>query len=350
MLRDLKFISDRTPRHMQWGTTICVAAVTLVAIGIRPPGGESMPATLSAQEKSATPAKSGGAANVVSWWTNNPLDAVLDAWEQKAPSMTSVECSWHETRVFMPGSAISPAMIDHLELAEQLPDIDRNVGWPNEVTKVSRQRTLRLMGKWRYLQDFSIGPSIEGLSAIVTDRISSNVGKVSLQHSSDRGRLGEECSWSDAQSVTFIPVRYLLRPANRGFVSAARQEFVVKASDSATGLITLADNQGLELIVDASKGFVVTHGKRVSQKTGNTNFEFEVSFEHTDGKNWRPTGWNMFVWDFLSNAESPKMRFVATEFTWELNKTLELKDLTIQLPQGISIYDSEGKLVTSIEP
>lgn len=350
MLRDLVSKSDRTTRKFQWGTMICIAAATLVAIGIRPPGGASMSATLSAQEKSATSAKSGGATNVVSWWANDPLDAVLEAWDKKAPSMNSVECSWHETRVFMPGSTISPASIDHLELAEQFPNIDRNVGWPSEVTKVSRQRTLRLMGKWRYLQDFSIGPSVEDLSAIVTDKISSNAGKVSLQYSSDRGRLGEERSWGDAQSVTWIPVRYLLRPGNRGFVSAARETFVVRVADAATGLITLADNNGLELVVDASKDFVVTHGRRVSQKTGNTNFEFEVSCEYTDGKDWRPTGWNMFVWDFLSNAESPKMRFVATEFKWELNKALELKDFTIQLPQGILIYDSEGKLVTSIEP
>ncbi len=51
MLRDLKFLSGSAPRLVRWATLASVAAVTLVAIGLRPPGGETAPSSVSAQEK-----------------------------------------------------------------------------------------------------------------------------------------------------------------------------------------------------------------------------------------------------------------------------------------------------------
>ena len=51
MLRDLKFLSGNAPRLVRWATLASVAAVTLVAIGLRPPGGETAPSNVSAQEK-----------------------------------------------------------------------------------------------------------------------------------------------------------------------------------------------------------------------------------------------------------------------------------------------------------
>ncbi len=42
MLRDLKFLSGSAPRLVRWATLASVAAVTLVAIGLRPPGGDDV--------------------------------------------------------------------------------------------------------------------------------------------------------------------------------------------------------------------------------------------------------------------------------------------------------------------
>lgn len=51
MLRDLKFLSGSAPRLVRWATLASVAAVTLVAIGLRPPGGNDPTGTAQAQEK-----------------------------------------------------------------------------------------------------------------------------------------------------------------------------------------------------------------------------------------------------------------------------------------------------------
>ncbi|MEZ6033947.1 MAG: M56 family metallopeptidase [Planctomycetaceae bacterium] len=54
MLRDMKFLSGKAPRTLRWGTLLCVAAVTLVTIGIRPPMGAETQSAVAAQEKPKT--------------------------------------------------------------------------------------------------------------------------------------------------------------------------------------------------------------------------------------------------------------------------------------------------------
>lgn len=51
MLRDLKFLSGKGSGTMRWATTIGVLAVTLVAIGLRPPGTNAPATGLLAQDK-----------------------------------------------------------------------------------------------------------------------------------------------------------------------------------------------------------------------------------------------------------------------------------------------------------
>ena len=46
MLRDLKLLSGQAPLALRWGTLAAIAAVTLVAIGLRPPGGEAISPSL----------------------------------------------------------------------------------------------------------------------------------------------------------------------------------------------------------------------------------------------------------------------------------------------------------------
>ncbi len=54
MLRDMKFLSGSAPRALRWGTLLCVAAVTLVTIGIRPPVGAGTHPVVAAQDKPKT--------------------------------------------------------------------------------------------------------------------------------------------------------------------------------------------------------------------------------------------------------------------------------------------------------
>ena len=52
MLRDLKLLSGPAPLALRWGTVAAIAAVTLVAIGLRPPGGETVSSsTVVAEDK-----------------------------------------------------------------------------------------------------------------------------------------------------------------------------------------------------------------------------------------------------------------------------------------------------------
>lgn len=57
MLRDSKLLSGKAPLALRWGTLAAIAAVTLVAIGIRPPGGEtaSPAAAVAADPPKASP-------------------------------------------------------------------------------------------------------------------------------------------------------------------------------------------------------------------------------------------------------------------------------------------------------
>ena len=54
MLRDMKFLSGSAPRALRWGMLLCVTAVTLVTIGIRPPMGAGTQLAVAAQEKPKT--------------------------------------------------------------------------------------------------------------------------------------------------------------------------------------------------------------------------------------------------------------------------------------------------------
>jgi len=71
MLRDLKLLSGQAPLALRWGTLAAIAAVTLVAIGLRPPGGKTVgPSTVAAADKPAAstatkPAKSGQVLNPI---------------------------------------------------------------------------------------------------------------------------------------------------------------------------------------------------------------------------------------------------------------------------------------------
>ena len=53
MLRDLKFLSGTAPLALRWGAMVGVAAATLLAIGLRPPGGDASSVASAAQDEPA---------------------------------------------------------------------------------------------------------------------------------------------------------------------------------------------------------------------------------------------------------------------------------------------------------
>jgi len=76
MLRDLKLLSGKAPLAIRAGTLAAIAAVTLVAVGLRPPGGESTaPAQVIAADKPAGGLSGGQAATAPLVARYIPVDA-----------------------------------------------------------------------------------------------------------------------------------------------------------------------------------------------------------------------------------------------------------------------------------
>lgn len=279
-------------------------------------------------------------------WQDDPLGAVLDAWESSASAKDAVECTWNERRVFLPGTAISPPMIKHLGLEQTYPDINAELGWPGEVLEVTTERRLRLKDALLYITDISIGPANKGAGAIVTDFISANNGKVSVR-SSEQAQLYDKSTNSEAKSLSWLPLRFILRPLDQRFNGVVRKALEVIKTDEATGLITLGDGKGVELVVDAGKNFSVVAGKALSKETGKAEWDFEISYDTRQAGEFCPGGWNMNLWD--SSTGELTTRYIASDFSWELNKPLSEDDFTVQIPKQIPVFDADGRRMTSIE-
>ena len=277
---------------------------------------------------------------------DDPLSKVLDAWESSASAIDAVECTWNERRVFLPGTAISPPMIKHLGLEQTYPDINAELGWPGEVLEVTRERRLRLKDGLLYITDISIGPAKKGAGAIVTDFISANNGKVSVR-SSEQAQLHDKSTNSEAKSVSWLPLQFVLRPLDQRFNGVVQKALEVVKTDEATGLITLGDGKGVELVVDAGKNFSVVAGKALSKKTGKAEWDFEISYETRQAGEFCPGGWNMNLWD--SSTGELTTRYIASDFSWELNKPLSEDDFTVQIPKQTPVFDADGRRITSIE-